>query len=302
MPNVLDWLLDSDPAVRWQVLRDLADAPDEVVAAERARIATVGFGARLLSLQAPDGQWGGGTYFPLWTSTAWTLMLLRDFGLMPTSPEARQALRRVRQYSRWDGQQPFFEGETEPCVNGMAVAIGAYFGEDVQSVVARLLDEQMRDGGWNCEQENGSTRGSFHTTIDVLEGLLEYERAFGPDAALTAAQRGGQAYLLERRMLRRKSTGDVIDPDWTRFSFPTRYFYDLLRGLDYLRSARVTPDERVREAIDLVRQKCSAEGFWLLENTHPGEVHFAIDDGEGKPSRWNTLRCLRVLRWYDGHP
>jgi hypothetical protein len=301
MDTVVDWLLDSDPAIRWQVLRDLADAPPDVVAVERARIGAVGFGARLLSLQTAEGQWGNGTYFPLWTSTSWTLMLLRDFGLLPASPEARQALVRVRQSSRWDhAQEPFFEGETEPCVNGMAVAIGAYFGEDVRSIVDRLLDEQMMDGGWNCEQENGSTRGSFHSTIDVLEGLLEYRHASGADAALTRAERAGQAFLLDRQMLRRLSTGEVIDPQWTRFSYPPRYLYDVLRGLDYLRASGVKPDERVHEAIGLVRQKRTAEGVWLLDNEHAGEVHFPVDEGVEKPSRWNTLRALRVLRWYEG--
>jgi hypothetical protein len=221
---------------------------------------------------------------------------------------------------------PFFDGEIEPCINGMAVAIGSYFGQDVRGIVARLLGEQMRDGGWNCEQERGSTRGSFHTTICVLEGLLEFERVTGGTPELTAATRRGQEYLLERRLLRRRSTGEVIDPAWTRFSFPTYHHYDVLRGLDYLRSAGATPDERVAEAIALVERKRGRDGRWLLENRHaseefvvapqpgdrvlgergdfylvrrPGRVHFDLDEGEGEPSRWITLRALRVLRWYE---
>jgi len=298
--DALDWLLDSDPAIRWQVMRDLTDAPEIEVAAERARVATEGWGARLLALQGPDGLWGGGTYFPAWTSTAWTLMLLRDLGLDPVSTQARLAVALVREQSRWEHDgEPFFAGEVEPCINGMTVALGAYFGEDVHAIVDRLLGEQMVDGGWNCWQEYGSTRGSFHSTIDVLDGLLEYERATRGSSEVTVARRRGEEYLLERRMLRRQSTGEVIDPAWTQLSYPTRYFYDVLRGLDYLRAAGVVPDERVAEAIHLVESKRDADGRWPLDNFHPGEAHFAMDDGEGKPSRWITLRALRVLGWYQ---
>jgi hypothetical protein len=298
--NVIEWLLDSDPAIRWQVMRDLTDAPAEDVAAERARVAHEGWGARLLALQGDDGQWGGGTYFPEWTSTTTTLLLLRQFGLDPASDEARRAIDLVRANSRWEhAGQPFFEGEVEPCINGLAVAIGAYFGEDVGGIVDRLLTEQMADRGWNCEQENGSTRGSFNSTICVLEGLLEYERATGNSPALTAARLGGQEYLLVRRLFRRESTGEVVDPDWIRFSFPTGWHYDVLRGLDYLRSAGVQPDERVAEAVALVESTRDADGRWPLENLHHDELPVDLRETQGKPSRWNTLRAMRVLRWYD---
>jgi hypothetical protein len=319
--EVVEWLLDSDPAIRWQVMRDLTDASEAEVTAERARVAREGWGARLLELQRPDGHWDKGTptftsdagaswwqslpphrqgtLFPEWTSTAWSLMLLRAFGLDPATEEARRAVSRVREHVAWEHDgEPFFAGEVEPCINGKVVAIGAYFGEDVHAVVDRLLGEQMSDGGWNCEQENGSTRGSFHSTIDVLDGLLEYERAIGATPQLTAARLRGQEYLLERRMLRRLSTGAVIDPTWTQFSYPTYWHYDVLRGLDYMRAAGVVPDERVTEAIELVRAKRDGDGRWPLENQHPGRMHFKIDEGEGRPSRWNTLRAMRVLRWY----
>jgi hypothetical protein len=319
--ELVEWLLDSDPAIRWQVKRDLTDASEQEVAGERARVTRAGWGARLLELQRPDGHWDKGTptftsdaganwwqslpphrqgtLFPEWTSTAWTLMLLRAFGLDPATDEARRAVRRVRENVAWEHDgEPFFAGEVEPCINGKVVAIGAYFGEDVHAVVDRLLGEQMSDGGWNCEQENGSTLGSFHSTIDVLDGLLEYERAIGASPQVSAARLRGQEYLLERRMLRRLSTGEVIDPAWTQFSYPTYWHYDVLRGLDYMRDAGVVPDERVTEAIDLVGAKRDADGRWPLENQHPGRMHFPIDDGEGRPSRWNTLRAMRVLRWY----
>ena len=299
--GTLEWLLDSDPAIRWQVMRDLMDAPHGVVAAERSRVATEGWGARLLALQSADGQWGGGTYFPAWTSTAWTLMLLRDLGLDPKSPQALRAIGRVRANSRWEHDgEPFFAGEVEPCINGLVVAVGAYFGQDIDAVVARLLGEQMEDGGWNCEQENGSTRGSFHSTIAVLEGLLEYERAQGESPAVTSSRRRGQEYLLERRMLYRRSTGQIIDPTWTQFSYPTRYFYDTLRGLDYLRAAGAAADPRAVETIALVQAKRDADGRWVLENPHPGLLPFDMEESAGRPSRWNTLRAMRVLTWFEG--
>jgi len=313
--TVLDWLLDSDPAIRWQVLRDLAAAPADVVAAERARVATEGWGARVLALPGKDGQWEGGALFPArrprlvsgeqpagqpWTATGYSLVLLHDFGVDPRHEAVRRAVAQVREHSRWEhAGQPFFSGEVEPCINGMTVALGAYFDQDVSDVVARLVDEQLDDGGWNCEAENGSVRSSFHTTIRVLEGLLAHERATGGSTESIAARRRAEEYLLERRLFRRKSTGDVVDPAYLQFSFPTRWHYDVLRALEYFRAVGDPPDRRVDEAMELLRSKQQRDGTWLLENTHPGAVHFALEAGDGRPSRWNTLRALRVLRWYE---
>jgi hypothetical protein len=313
--TVLEWLLDSDPAIRWQALHDLADAPAEVVAAERARVATEGWGARLLALEGDDGQWAGGALFPArkigsegeeqpkgqpWTATAYSLVSLQDFGVDPGFDQLRRGVTQVTEHCRWEhAGQPFFAGEVEPCINGMTVALGAYFDQDVDGVVARLVGEQLEDGGWNCEVENGSVRSSFHTTIRVLEGLLAHERATGGSAESIAARRLGEEYLLERKLFRRKSTGEVVDGVWLQFSFPTRWHYDVLRGLEYFRAAGDPPDRRVGEAIDLLRSKRQPDGKWLLENTHPGAVHFPLEDGDGRPSRWNTLRALRVLRWYE---
>jgi hypothetical protein len=372
--SVIEWLLDSDPSIRWQVMRDLTGEPAEVVAAERARVAIEGWGARLLALQGEDGRWGRdalgaagsedwggrlpdpatrrllldlhrislddlggfldidtatlsawekgdpdpgdervdryrsalvwlrdaiGTLKPELTSTTWTLVLLRDMGLDPASSQARRALERVRDDVKWehDGQD-YFDGEVEPCINGRTVGLGAYFGEKVDGIVERLLGEQLDDGGWNCEAERGSTRSSFHTTISVLDGFLEYERSNGAPPAVTTARHRGEEYLMERRLLRRLSTGEVIDPAWTQFSFPMGWRYDVLRGLDYLQRAGGEPDERCEEAIDLVESKRDPDGWWPLENTHPGRVHFDMEEGDGKPSRWNTLRAMRVLAWY----
>lgn len=308
--DVLDWLLDADPAIRWQVQRDLTAASAEEVHAERSRVAAGGWGARLLALQGTDGQWDGGTYFPSpfdnsepgqpWTATTYSLLLLRDFGLDPRSNEARHAVGRVRDNSRWEeAGQAFFDGEVEPCINGMAVALGAYFSEDVDGIVARLLAEQLEDGGWNCDAERGSTRSSFGTTINVLEGLLEFGRATGGTPDTAAARRRGEEYLLERGLLRRKTTGELVNPAWLQFSYPTRWHYDVLRGLAYFRDAGAPPDPRMAEALDLVRSKRQADGTWLLENSHPGRIHFPLEEGDGRPSRWNTLRALRVLAWAE---
>jgi hypothetical protein len=366
--DVIDWLMDSDPAIRWQVMRDLTDAPPSAIAAERSRITTEGWGAHLLSLQDSEGRWGTevipadlddlpdpeyrtllrelhrvsiedlanylevdpvslaswengsfdagaeealpyrsalvwmknaiGTFRPAWTSTYHTLALLRMMGLDPDTDRAGTAVALVRKNAKWDHDgQDFFDGEVEPCINGTTVAIGAYFGENVDGIVDRLLAESLVDGGWNCEAERGSIRSSFHTTIAVVEGLLEYERAGGARPEVTAARLAGEEYLLERGLMRRLSNGELVDRDFSLFSFPPRWHYDVLRALDYFRSARSEPDERIAEAIDLAVDKRGDDGRWVLENTHPGLVHVEMDDGDGEPSRWNTLRAMRVLRW-----
>src|SRR5271155_1361785 len=264
--TVLDWLLDSDPAIRWQVLRDLVHAPVEDVEAERARTALEGWGARLLALQGEDGQWAGGACFPArsfdqwdksasqpWISTLPTLQLLHDFGVDPHSDRVLRAVAQVRDHCRWEhAGQPFFSGEVEPCINGRTVTLGTYFHQDVAGIVVRLLGEQLEDGGWNCDAEKGSVRSSFASTINVLEGLLAHERATGGSAESIAARRRGEEYLLERKLFRRKSTGEVVNPSWLQFSFPTRWHYDVLRALEYFRLVGDVLDPRVDEAIDLV--------------------------------------------------
>ncbi|MBX3047615.1 MAG: hypothetical protein KIT46_08690 [Anaerolineales bacterium] len=311
--TVLEWLLDSDPSLRWQVMQDLVGAPAEQVAAERARVAGEGFGAQLLALQGEDGAWAGEAWNQGWNSTMHVLTLLHAMGLDPASEQAQHALEQVRERVHWRGWDwdgnwngwdfvgnPYFAGEVEPCINGQVAASAAYFGQDIGRILERLLKEQLADGGWNCEAENGSTRSSFNTTICVLEALLEYELVHGASPEVTAARLRGQEYLLERGLFRRKSSGEVIDPDWARFSFPNWWHYDVLRGLEYLRKAGIAPDERLAEAIELVESKRDAEGRWLLENQYPGTMPVDLGESEGQPSRWNTLRALRVLDWYSG--
>jgi hypothetical protein len=299
--NVIDWLLDSDPAIRWQVMRDLADAPPDAVAAERAKVATQGWGAQLLGLQPTDGVWGGGAYFPEWSSTTPTLSLLRQFGLDPATGVARHAVELVRANAKWEHEgQAYFDGEVEPCINGQAVAIGAYFGQDVRGIVDRLLAEQMDDGGWNCEQENGSSRGSFETTLNVLEGLLEYERAIGPDPDVAAARARGQEYLLDRGLLRRVSTGELGQQRWLSIGFPNGWHYDVVRVLDYLRDAGAAADGRMAEAIRIVESKRDADGRWPLDHAYHDTLPVDLGESEGQPSRWITLKALRILRWAEG--
>src|SRR5688500_4031033 len=298
---VIDWLLDTDPSIRWQVMRDLTDTPEELVTAERSRVASEGWGLRLLDQQRPDGQWGDGISTPLWWSNLYTLLFLRDLGIDPASERARAAIARVRAgvtWGPWHGDSPFFEGEVEPCINGRVVALGAYFGERSDRLVDRLLSEQLADGGWNCEAERGSLRSSFHSTICVLEGLLAFERAFGATSPVTDARRRAEEYLLERRLLRRRSTGEIIERSWTQFAFPTLWHYDVLRALDYLRAAGVRPDPRVDEAIATVRERQQADGRWLLDVRHRDTLHEELAGTVGAPNRWITLRARRVLKWY----
>ncbi len=310
LTTTIDWLLDSDPAIRWHVLNDLTDAPPEEVTAERARVEHEGWGARLLALEGADGLWEGGACFPAsytggeagqpWTATMHTLQTLQIFGLDPASPAARRAITLITEHGRWehDGQR-YFDGEVEPCINGRTIEAGAYFGVNVAPLVDRILSERLPDGGWNCEAENGSVRSSFDTTITVLDGLLEFERATGGSDSVREARRSGEEYLLERALLRRKSTGEVIRPEYPDFAFPYYWHYDALRALDYFRHAGAEPDARMAAAIELVRTKRQPDGRWLLDRVHPGRVHFALDGAAGEPSRWNTLRALRVLNWWE---
>jgi hypothetical protein len=315
--SVIDWLLDSDPAIRWQAMRDLLDAPEAEWRSERNNVETEGWGAELLSRRDGDGQWAGGAFFPRgfdhkewqevgqpWTATAFSLSQLREFGLDPTCVSAKQTVALVGINSHWDYDgEPYWGGEVEECINGRVVADGAYFGVDVSALVARLCAERLQDGGWNCERANGSIRSSFATTINVLEGLLEYERSTGGTPASRGARKSGDEYLLERHLFRRLSTGEPADEQFLKFLHPNRWRYDILRGLDYFRAASTVtgdaPDQRLAEAVEHVRSKRRANGAWLLDWRLPGRVWFDTDDAVGEPSRWVTLRALRVLRWWD---
>jgi len=314
---VVDWLLSGDPALRWQVLRDLLDAPASVWEAERARIATEGAGARLLALAGEDGQWAGGSFVPEgftpadwkaegqpWTATTYSLTQLREFGLDPSTPRIREIVELVGRNSRWDHDgQRFWDGEVDTCINARTLADGVYFGLALPALVEWMLAEQQPDGGWNCERENGSVRSSFDTTINVLEALLELERNGQGTPETRRARRAGEEYLLERGLFRRKSTGEPADPGYLELRYPWRWRYDVLRAADHLRAASLVdgtaPDPRLAPVIDHLRFRRQADGRWLLDEELRGRVWFTLDDGAGLPSRWITFRALRVLRWWE---
>lgn len=314
---VVDWVASVDPALHWQVVRDVLGGPEADWAPIRARVETEGLGARLLALQGDDGLWSGGSFFPAgftgaqfeaegqpWTATTWAITQLREFGLDPASQAARRVVALVDEHARWDHDgQPYWSGEVEECINGRTVADGAYFGVDVAPIVSRLLGESLEDGGWNCERCNGSVRSSFATTINVLEGLLEFESATGGTTETREARLCGEEYLLTRALFRRASTGETVDEQFVTLTYPTRWRYDLLRALDYFRAAgqfdRTPPDARLSDAIDLLRSKRDDDGRWCLEWMPRGATLFALDDGVGHPSPWLTLRAMRVLRWWD---
>ncbi|MBS1802772.1 MAG: hypothetical protein JST28_05365 [Acidobacteria bacterium] len=322
----LPWLLSADPDIRWQALRDLTDAAPDKLAAERARISQDGISAQILSSQEPDGAWRRPDA-PTWLTTLFTLQLLRATGIDPADPAVVSALARAETNLRWNdypgcwdlrspdfgpapaegnhgceiGGNPFFQGEEEPCINGGVLAFGAYFGHPNETIARRLLNEQLPDGGWNCEAPK-SQRSSFNTTICVLEGLLEYEHSIGPahpmSGKIAMARHRAEEYLLDRHLFRRLTTGETASPEFLEFAFPPRYHYDILRALDYLRAAGRDPsDPRLRDAIQIVESKRQANGRWLLDRAYDEAVTISTGETTGQPSRWNTLRALRVLRW-----
>jgi hypothetical protein len=310
--NSLDWFINGDPAIRWQVMRDLTDAGPAAIAAERTRVPREGLGAEILARQARDGSWRRADA-PAWLPTLFTLLLLRATGVDRAEPAVESAVSRLETALRWSnepywelrgadlGGNPFFEGEEEPCINGGVLALGAYFGRPSEKLARRLLGEQLEDGGWNCEAP-WSSRSSFHTTICVLEGLLAYERSAGSAPEVAKARKRGEEYLLERALFRRRSTGEVANPEFFELAFPPRYHYDVLRALDYFRDgycvSGLPPDSRLDDAVHFIAGRRQPDGRWLLDRAYDEALGFSCGERVGEPSRWNTLRALRVLRWY----
>lgn len=306
--EVRAFLDGGDPALRWQVLRDLDRAAPERVAAERARVPREGWGARLLAEQAADGLWDGGVYrpawapadrpmFDAWTATHFALQQLAEFDPDPDDPAVRRAVRRVADGVTWERGEPYFDGETEPCVNGAVVGIAAWCGRDCTPAVRTLLRTQRPDGGWNCQAD--SPVSSLHSTICAVEGLLAWERSAG-DGTVTRARNRGEEYLLQRRLLFRRTTGEPVDPRFAMLAHPARWYYDYLRALDHFRRADLR-DPRLADAVHLLRASRHADGLWRLELDHEGAVLFRMEgEAEGAPSRWITLKALRVLAWWGG--
>jgi hypothetical protein len=317
-PALLAWLLESDVALRWRVERDLAGAPAEVWGATRARIATEGFGARLLALQDPDGQWAGGAYFPRdfgtsgpsgaaedgqpWTATTWSLNSLREWGLDAAALAGTADL--LAANCRWEyGNLPYWGGEVDCCINAYTLANGVWLGADVSGIARWFLDHRMVDGGWNCDWVEGSMRSSFHSTLNSIKGLLSYEAVTGGSHELHSARRAGEEYLLERRLFRTRSTGELVGPWATRLAHPCRWVYNVLNAAEYFRAASlhdgVAPDVRLTDAIEVVRAARRPDGTWLQEHRHPGRVWFEVDVPPGEPSKWLTFHGTRVLAWWD---
>lgn len=326
--DTIQWLLDSDPALRWQVERDLLDAPDETWQATRARVTTEGYGARLLALQDEDGQWAGGAYFPTrndpraevgdanqgqpWVATTWSLNALREWGV--PAEALGDTAERLRRNSRWEYDDlPYWGGEVDVCINGCTLANGTWLGTDVSALAAWFGEHQLVDGGWNCEWEEGATVSSFHSTLSALEGLL-YREEHGPAhgipaeelAALREVRRRGEEYLLERALMRRRSTGELVG-DWvTELGYPARWSYSVLRALEHFRRAAQLDsdgsdlDPRLADAVATLRTLQRPDGRWHQRVHHEGQEWFSVEDPVGMPSRWLTLQGLRVLRWAEG--
>lgn len=318
--DALAWLLDSDPALRWQVERDLLHEPAEVWEATRARIATEGFGARLLALQDPDGQWAGGAYFPAgfdfsgpeaaegagqpWTATTWSLNSLCEWGLDAAVLRERRTAELLAENSRWEYDDlPYWGGEVDCCINAWTVANGVWLGADITGIVEWFLEHRMADGGWNCEWVEGSTRSSFHSTLNSLKGLVAYDAATGGTDATREARRSGEEYLLERALYRRLSTGEPVAHWVNHYAYPFRWLYSVLNAAEYFRQARLLdggrPDPRLAQAIEMIRAARQPDGTWIQERRHPGRVWFEVDVPVGEPSKWLTLYATRVLDWWD---
>jgi hypothetical protein len=313
--DLMAWLRDSDPALRWQVERDLMGEQPEVWQATRALVATEGFGARLLALQDADGQWAGGAFFPAdfdfhgseassqpWTATTWTLNSLREWGLDAAVLSGTTEL--LDKNSRWEYDNlPYWGGEVDCCINAWTVANGVWLGAEVTGIVDWFVEHQLPDGGWNCEWVEGSTRSSFHSTLNSLKGLLAYDIATGGTDATRAARRAGEEYLLRRGLFRRLTTGQPVAPWVNRFAYPFRWRYSMLNAAEYFRQAAqfdgAPPDPRMADAIEFIRAARQPDGTWLQAYRYPGRVWFEVDVPEGEPSKWLTLFGTRVLDWCE---
>jgi hypothetical protein len=317
--GINEWLLDSDPALRWQVERDLVHAPESVWQATRAKVATEGIGARLLALQDPDGQWAGGAFFPAgfdwnspeaaegqpWTATTWSLCSLREWGLDANALSG--TAEKLAANSKWEYDDlPYWGGEVDCCINSWTLSNGLWLGADVDGIVAWFNTHRLADGGWNCEWVNGSVRSSFTSTLNTLKGLLDYERMTGDRERVREARRSGEEYLLVRGLSRRLSTGEPFYPHVAHFAYPFRAFYSLLNAADYFRAASIhdgtAPDARMADAIEQIRAGRTPDGRWLQDRRHPGRVWFEVDVSAGEPSKWLTFFATRVLRWWDNRP
>lgn len=303
--ELIAWLLEGDVSVQYQVHRDLlgSERPDL-----RARIAEEGWGARFLSTQKPEGHWGQRFYQPKWISTHYTLLDLKNLAISPQNEAIRASITQVIEKHKGPdgGILPIgVSQKSDMCINGMFLNYACYFGAEAEaltSIVDCLLAEHMADGGFNCySNTRGAVHSSMHTTISVLEGILEYEKGGYRYrlADLRRAQQQSIEFLLQHRLFRSDRTGEVIDKKWLMLSYPSRWKYDILRALDYFQSAGLGYDPRMADAVAVLEKKRRKDGTWPVQAKHPGQTHFDMEK-TGGPSRWNTLRALRVLQHFGG--
>jgi len=311
--DAVAWLMEGDPAIRWQTQRDLLDVPAKVWHAERKRTLTDGWGAKLLALQAKDGGWGGGMYAPKWTSTTYTLLDLCEIGIPNDCAAAQRGAGVVMDCLLGPTCDDAFAkhlSDMDRCIVGMMLQIGAYFqitDARIDAIVDNVLSERMSDGGWNCRRHRKPYphHSSFNTTFNVLDGVREYLEQAKPNKqnaahrkALATAEQDALELLLQHHLFRSDHTGKIINSKFALLSHPHRWHYDVLRALDYFARVAAPRDPRLQEAIDLLRAAQRPDGLWSIQQVYSGKVHFNMET-KAKPSRWNTLRALRVLRWWE---
>ncbi len=301
-------MMEGDPAIRWQAMRDLLDEPEKEWRAERRRTLKEGWGARFLAEQDANGIWGGGLYSPKWISSTYTLLALTGIGLPPDcAPARRGAQAALDGLFGLEADDALYRrtNDYDQCVSGMLVQLAAYFGvaaERRNVMIRSLLENRIPDGGWNCriKRKPLPKHSSFHTTINVLEGLREAveQKDCMQAKAILAAEAEAREMLLRHGLFRSHRTGEMIDARWTLLSYPPRWHYDMLRALDYFRRAGAGRDRRLQESIDLLISRRRPDGRWPVQRKHPARVYFDMEK-TGGPSRWNTLRALRVLKWWN---
>ncbi len=301
-PDVIEWLLAGDVSIQYQTYRDLLDVKHPKL---QRSIATEGWGAHFLRCRNPDGSWGREFYQPKWTSTHYTLLDLKNLAISPHLPLIRESIHQV--ICNHKGQDGGISvpktGGSDVCVNGMLLNYASYFNEPqagLQSIIDFILSQQMEDGGFNCRKNrSGARHSSLHSTVSVLEGILEYTLA-GYDYRIKELKQvavASREFILQHRFYKSDHTGEIIHKDMLRLSFPPRWKYNILRALDHFQRAGIARDEQMEDALAVLLEKRRTDGRWVLQAAHPGKVHFVMEETR-KPSRWNTLLALRVLKAY----
>lgn len=305
--NQVEWLLEGDPSIRYQTLRDLHNTNVKDIQKERQKILNEGWGRRLMELQEENGTWSNALYSPKWTSTFYTLLLLKRFGAL-NDKNIEKACRILldKGFYKKDGGINYWKSwkQGECCVTGMLLSMLCHFqveDDHVHRMVEYLISEQMPDYGWNCERYRGAKHSSFHTTISVLEGLWEYEKEF-PNSVLVKSiqekQKEGIEFLLQHHLYKSNTTWKIVDSKMIKFSFPPRWHFDIIRCLDYFQDKKIEKEECMFSAMDILIKKQTTDGFWKLEIEYPAKTFFKMEK-VGKESRWNTLRSLRILKWWE---